>query len=187
MKSLLSKKVLLISMIAVLLIGTGIATTLAYLSDSKESLVNTFKLGNVTTNIEETFEKTSETTFKKEPVVENIGENDCYVRVRVTVSPEEQLEIDGWDQDNWIEKGDYYYYKKPLKANGDKTTPLFKTVSVKDEYIDTIEEFEVTVYQEAVQATMNADDGTGTSDMDAIWAAYDSGTIPETFKTNTQE
>lgn len=186
MKSLLSKKVLLISMIAVLLIGTGIATTLAYLSDSKEPLVNTVKLGNVTTKIEETFEKTSETTFRKEPVVKNIGENDCYVRVRVTVSPEEQLEIGGWDQDNWIEKGDYYYYNKSLKAHGE-TTPLFKTVSVKDEYIDTIEEFEVTVYQEAVQATMNADDGTGTSDMDAIWAAYDSGTIPETFKTNTQE
>lgn len=183
-------KVALLSLAAVLVCATGLST-LALLTKKTEQLENTFKLGNVTTEIEEKFEETDvATVFTKEPVVTNTGENDCYVRVRVTASPAEQLDITGWDTTNWVynEEDGFYYYQKVLKAAGagvnaddTKTSALFTTVSVKEDYVNTIEGFEVTVYQEAVQAEMNAADGTSTSDMMTIWAAYDANEIPATF------
>lgn len=181
-------KVALLSLVAVLICSTGLAT-LALLSSKTDTLTNTFELGDVTTEIvEDVFEPTEvATVFKKEPYVKNTGDNDCYVRVRVTVSPEEQLDIN-WNTTDWTYKDGYYYYNKVLKADsneageGESTSPLFTTVSVKDEYVDTIEGFEVTVYQEAVQAEMNAADGSSTTDMMTIWAAYESNTIPASFK-----
>lgn len=183
-------KLILLSIIGILVCATGLVT-LAMLLSRTNQLTNTFELGNVTTEIEENFEKTDvATTFKKEPVVKNIGENDCYVRVRVTVSPEGQLNILGWDTENWTEKDGYYYYKHVLKGDpdgdgtkeGDSTTALFTTVAVKDEYKDTIDGFEVTVYQEAVQSKMNARDGSSTSDAMTIWEAYEANAIPDSFK-----
>lgn len=180
-------KIALLSLVAVLVGATGLGT-LALLTVRTEPLTNTFEIGNVRTEIEEVFEQTEVATeFKKEPRVVNTGANDCYVRVRVSISPEEQVEIpdDAWDKINWSkqveEDGDvYYYYVNALKS-GEKTTPLFTTVSVKEEYIDTIESFEVTVYQEAVQASMSAADGSSTNDAAVIWAAYESNMIPATF------
>ena len=188
-KILKSKKIMLslLMIVGVLVFGTGLVT-LALLSDKTDDLENTFELGNVTTEIEEEFEKTqSATTFKKEPVIVNTGENDCYVRVRVSISPEEALLIVGDEQvfggskANWGYYNGYYYYKSALKP-GEKTTALFNTVTVKNEYVDTIEGFEVTVYQEAVQAKMSARDGSTTTDYSKIWAAYDAGIVPDSFK-----
>lgn len=182
-------KVMLLSVIMILVCSTGL-TTLALLKSKTEPLTNEFSIGNVTTEIEEKFEKTSESTvFKKEPVVTNTGKNDCYVRVRVSASPQEQLDITGWDTTNWKYNAsdDFYYYQKALKAPkgevpGESTTALFTTVSVKADYVDTIEGFDVFVYQEAVQAKMSAKDGSTTTDMSTIWSVYDSNEVPETFK-----
>lgn len=183
-----SKKIMLslLLIVGALVCGTGLVT-MALVSDTTDPIENTFELGNVTTEIEEVFEPTqSVTTFKKEPVIANTGENDCYVRVRVSMSPEEALLIVGDEQvfggskANWGYYDGYYYYKTALKP-GEKTTPLFNTVTIKNEYIDTIEGFEVTVYQEAVQAKMTARDGSVTTDYSKIWAAYDSDQIPESF------
>lgn len=199
MKELLQRKrtkVALLSLTAVFLCATGLVT-LAILTSRTQKITNTFELGNVTTEIQEDFEKTDvDTVFKKEPVVTNTGENDCYVRARVTVSPQGQLDITGWDTTNWVynEADGFYYYQKVLKAGadkaapeqdeaGDSTTALFTTVSVKEDYVSTIEGFEVTVYQEAVQAKMNAADGSSTTDMMTIWAAYEANQIPATFKS----
>ena len=189
MKRIFKSKKLAFSLLLVagiLICATGLVT-LALVSDTTDPIENTFELGNVTTEIEEVFEQTqSVTTFKKEPVVVNTGENDCYVRVRVSISPEEALlivgneQVFGGSQANWGYYDGYYYYKTALKP-GEKTTPLFNTVTVKNEYIDTIEGFEVTVYQEAVQAKMSARDGSVTTDYSIIWAAYDAGIVPDSF------
>lgn len=192
MKEFLKMKktqVLLLSLLVILACSSGLVT-LAIFKSKTDVLTNQFDIGNVTTEIEETFEKTSTATeFKKEPVVTNTGKNDCYVRVRVNASPEEQLNITGWDTTNWVynEKDGFYYYQKALKApegetSGERTTALFNMVSVKEDYVDTIEGFEVNVYQEAVQAKMSAKDGSTTTDMETIWGVYDSGIVPESFE-----
>ncbi len=182
MKSILKKKSILIAALAVLLIGTSVAATLAYLTDKEDALVNTFKVGDVTTEIEEPFEQVTNTEFKKEPSVKNIGENDCYVRARVLASPEDALEITGFSN-NWTYNEDdgFYYYNAVLPA-GSQTDPIFTKVTVTD---TSIEGFEVTVYQEAVQTKVYAQDGTFTDVPAEIWDCYDSGEVPVTFGTNS--
>lgn len=181
MKRILKSKraiVTLLSLVAVI-IGSNVLATMALLSKETGTLENTFELGNVTTKVEETFEPTDvATVFRKEPVVVNTGANDCYVRMRVNASPEEQLEITGWDSNWTYNTNDGFYYYIPVLKVGERTTPLFTTVSVKEEYISTIEGFEVTVYQEAVQATLNARDGSTTADAATIWAVYDGMEVP---------
>lgn len=182
MKAVLKKKSVLIAALAVLLIGTGVAVTLAYLSSRTPTLTNTFKVGNVTTEIEEPFEQETNTTFKKEPSVKNIGENECYVRARVLASPEEALSLKEFSN-NWTydEDDGFYYYNDILPAGG-QTDAIFKKVEVKDTSIDG---FEVTVYQEAVQTKVYAQDGTFTTDPDKIWDCYESGEVPTSFETNS--
>lgn len=190
MKAVLNKKNILVSAIAILLIGTGVWATLAYLRDVPDELVNTFTVGNVTTEIDEKFEYDTGTTFTKEPIVVNTGENDCYVRARIVCSPDyvledsskKALELSEFSND-WTEKEDgFYYYNKVLPAGAgeaSKTDPIFKKVIVNDTSID---DFEVTVYQEAVQNILYAEDGTSTDVADVIWHWYDEGKIPETLK-----
>lgn len=182
------KWILLLLVVLALLFGVGRQVTLAYLTSQTGEIKNTFSLGNVTTEIEEDFEPTDvATVFAKTPVVVNTGKNDCYIRVRVTCSPENALEIGGWDLENWTKGSDgYYYYNKVVKASDtetkDKTTPLFQTVTIRKEYADSIEDFEVTVSQEAVQAEMIAEDGSSTTDAAKIWAAYEAGGVPKSFQ-----
>ena len=174
------KNYLLIGIVAFLMLGSSVVGTMAYLTDTPEEVVNTFTLGNVTTEIEEIFEKETNTTFKKEPKVKNTGKNDCYVRVRVVASPEEALELSGFDTVNWTEKKEdgFYYYKHVLKSGETTKTSLFNKVTVKDTSIDG---FEVTVYQEAVQSILYAKDGTDTNSASEIWNCYENKTVPETF------
>lgn len=202
-----SKKIgiALLSLIVALLLTTG--STIAYLKSKTDDVINTFTIGNITTKVDETFEETEDPwVFKKEPKVTNTGYtnengtvtgNDCYVRVRIVASPEGQLELkvgdfsqenwrnsESWAAD-WEQKEDgYYYYRHSLKV-GESTSSIFDTVEVKEDYRDTIEGFEVTVYQEAVQSSMTASDGTTTTNMEQLWKVYEQGEIPETFQTES--
>ena len=182
MKALLKKKSVLIAALAVLLIGTGVAATLAYLSSETPTLTNTFTVGNVTTEIDEPFEPITNTEFKKEPSVKNTGENDCYVRARVVASPEDALELTGFSNNWTYNEGEGYYYYNSVLPSGGQTDAIFKKVEVKDTSIDG---FEVTVYQEAVQTKVYAQDGTFTTDPDKIWDCYESGEVPTSFETNS--
>lgn len=166
-------------------VATGI--TLALLKQRTDELKNTFELGNVETEIDED----GEGTVKKSRI-KNVGENDCYVRVRVTISPAEaatEINLTGkdeanWDWSQWSNGDGYVYYKKPLPAlstdntvddntaEDTYTSYLFTGVALKEGTnwkslgIDT---FDVTVYQEAVQTKLG-----DITDMDTIWSQYDS-------------
>ena len=189
MKSLLTRKSMLIAALAILLVGTTITATLAYLSDREEAMVNTFKTGSITTEIEEEFEQESATTFRKEPVVVNTGDSDCYVRARVLASPAEALKLYEFSS-NWTLKEDgFYYYNsilpaKTAQSEAGKTDALFKKVEVTD---TTIDGFEVTVYQEAVQTVVYTENGV-LDRPDEIWAWYDNGgkeSVSQTASDNT--
>lgn len=171
MKSLLSKKFVLISLITVLLIGTGIATTLAYLRSTPDELTNTFTIGNVTTQIVEempTQDASNPRLIHKAPKVKNIGANDCYVRVRVVCTPAGAAKID-YNTDYWTagEEDDFYYYRGKLDPNKE-TEPIFTTATVKDG----VDSIEIAIYQEAVQTRVYAADGTFTEDPTKIWQSY---------------
>lgn len=78
MKKISRKLVLLLSLVAVLAITVG--GTLAYLQATTGLLTNTFKLADVHTEIEE------EVGDTKRVYIQNEGESDVYVRVRLSLS-----------------------------------------------------------------------------------------------------
>lgn len=180
MKEMSKKKrtaIVVASLLAVL--GISIGGTYAILQARTNGLKNEFTVGSVETKIYEPEMKMVGKNVSKAPQVENVGINDCYVRARIEISPADAgITVQGIDEANWELKDDgFYYYKQPVAANGGKTTALFTTVVLPDGWVegegenavatDLFQEFDVIVYQEAVQANL-----AGETNYDTIWKAY---------------
>lgn len=163
------------AIIATLIVGvitmlsvTGL--TLAYYSDTTPVKENTFTVGNVTTDIEETIDPSKN---QKEPYVVNSGKNDCLIRMRVTVSPDSStsnLELSGGNKDLWKKRADeandknaFFYYHDVVKPN-EKTDPIFSNYRIIDK--EKFVPFDITLYQEAVQAEAVDQEGNVISALD---------------------
>ena len=206
-----TKAILLLATSAVLVLLLA-GVTFAYLHRETGALVNTFSVGNVTTEITEDDPKQDGTDLTKEPIVKNTGANDCIVRVRVSVSPvalfdgggplklaDDEKEslvypfVDDVGLNDWIYHDGYFYYQGVLKPD-DRTSPVFNKVTGvfkendSNQVIDDVKEagnFQVTVYQEAVQSVVHTEDGTTINAMvsgeydqteaNKIWEFYENG------------
>ena len=83
------KKIVALIMVAALAMTTLIGGTLAYFTDEDEA-TNTFTMGNVKIELEETFDKENAelvpgVDIQKEVKVKNTGHNDAYVRVHIAI------------------------------------------------------------------------------------------------------
>lgn len=166
-----NKKWLFVLIPVCVLILTGAGATYAYMKSVTAEKVNTFTVGNVTTDLKEEIGETGADTIGKSPYVVNTGENTCYIRMRVTVSPEDSAELTGVNAKDWkLEADGFYYYQKPVEKGG-QTTPVFTGVKVSEGFTG---DLEVTCYQEAVQSEAVAE-GRPVTDMMEIWKAYDTG------------
>lgn len=179
-------------MITVALLTVAAAgMTISRLQSRSNLLTNTFKVGDVTTEIEEE----GEGTVKKSRI-KNIGKNDCIVRARVTVSPAEAasaIELTGkgedWDWSRWANGDGCIYYTKVLPAGENSYTGyLFEGVTLKTG-IDWkklgVDGFDITIYEESVQVEVydsesetmiSALDENGvyhTEKADRVWAVYE--------------
>lgn len=169
-----SRKNIIIAAVSTLAAAILIAgVTLALYTTRTEGTVNTFTVGNVTTEIIEIFNKINDHEYQKEPCVTNTGENSCYIRMRAAITPEDALaNLDiNYDTRNWEKKGEWYYYKNEV-APGESTTPLFTRVNV--DYNETDKpwiDFDIILYQEAVQSSV-MNNGTLITDRDTIWNLY---------------
>lgn len=162
----------------------SIGGTIAYFT-SYDRMENVISIGYNSTEIEEEFPQPSPVPIEESPQyhkkvwVSNTAQNDagalaeCYVRVSLGYSHREFAEavvLKDLDTENWVYKGDgYYYYKRPLKE-GEKTTPLFTGFSIDSSKVDInsldhITEFEIQVYEESVQAE-------GFDDFEKAWLFY---------------
>ena len=181
----MKKKIIALCLIVALAATAVIGGTLAYFTD-KDAATNTFTVGNV--NIELTEPKWTSSgsqdapevypgePLAKDPTVENIGKNPCFVRIKVegldclnsagagdiiyrTGSKNNKL------GEGWEKHGDYFYWTKPLIAAGtendswntglvSKTNPLFDQIVIPTDLTngDGKEAFNVVVTAEAVQA-----------------------------------
>lgn len=179
------KKILVCS---ALLLTIGVGSTLAYLQQRSNDLTNTFEVANVETEIDEPKMEQDNSDLKKTPSVKNTGKTDVIIRVRCVVSPEDVLDgkidyntdlnsITAKDSDvegNWVNGNDgYWYYQAVIPANKE-TEPLFTTISnvfVKNDdgtysFAEGCEDFDITIYQESVQANINLNDGSSLSAID---------------------
>lgn len=158
----MKKKILTLGLVAVLSAAAAISGTLAYFTD-KEEKTNKFTVGNVNIELKEEHWDPNKAThvypgqvLEKDPVVTNIGSNDCYVRVEVTnlkqfgtegdivyisteKNAEKTVDVKGKLGANWVFDADasykngedsaYFYYTEPLKPN-ENTTALFEKIKM---------------------------------------------------------
>ena len=99
---------------------------------------------------------------------------DCYVRMSLSYSNDDigrGVKLTGLDTANWVynSQDGYYYYRKKI-SEGEKTTPLctgfqIDPQKIDDTYGDSIKDFEINVYEEAVQAE-------GFSDYESAWRYF---------------
>lgn len=167
-KMMKNKKFKYSALVLLALLVATVGITIAYMTSKTEAVTNTFKVGEVTTKIEEPKPIVTETTIQKTPMVTNLGPDDCIIRVRINVSPLEianYLEDGGqikYDDTNWYQIGDYWYYNKVLgTTEGTNTsTPVFTEVNglIRDgkiiEGLRDLTGFDISIYQEAVQAVI---------------------------------
>ena len=136
---LMSKKRLAALLSIVLLLTAAVSVTVAYLVDSTDPLVNTFKPASVNVNV------TDDVTnnVKSNVEITNTGTTNAYIRARIVgswVDDESGLVVRKWDPDNdgtfdglpgegWKKSGDYYYYTTSV-APGKTTSALFTSYTV---------------------------------------------------------
>lgn len=175
------EKKYIVGIAAILMIAcVGSAFTWSYYHKDLETKLNTFSSGNVETHIEEEFKTITATSFTKTPRIVNTGKNDCYVRVRLTMSPSNAKIRTNYNEtgakNNWIynEEDGFYYYTKVLmkgNTNGSTSTDLFTEIMIENP--KDVDGFHVDVYQEAVQAEVFKEDGSSLTNYDEIWKLYD--------------
>lgn len=166
----MKKKITALALVVAILAIAIIGGTLAYFTDTKTA-TNTFTVGNVKIKLDEKDPTTGERTetgaaytsvtpgvaYAKDPTVTNIGNNDAWIRVNVTLSNAAAFKaaaaahgvtdlatvFDGHDETKWTLAGikdtsddttkntlTYSYYYKTVLAQGASTGPLFTTVTV---------------------------------------------------------
>ena len=148
MKKYINKKTLLITSIA-LLLTVVVSASLAFILTNTSSLQNIFNPSKVScavvedggSPVEAGTHKTG--TEKKNVQIKNTGDTDAYIRVAVVVNWMNEDGTRAWatkpvqgtdysisynlKTDGWIDGGDgYYYYTKPVAANGGLTDVLIK-------------------------------------------------------------
>lgn len=160
-----------------------IGTTVAFLLDSTEPVENIFQPTEVTCDIEETFKD----NVKENVAVKNTGDVDAYIRVAIVVTwkdkdsnvyagtpkAEEDYAID-LDEEEWIQKGGYYYYTKPVAAKKSTSVLIKECKPIEDRTPDgyglnveilaeAIQSKPAKAVQESWNVTVNADGTLSTS------------------------
>ena len=129
----MKKKIISLCLVVALGATAVVGGTLAYFTD-KDQEVNTFTVGNVKIDLTEPNwgEEEKECVYPgerlaKDPTIENIGANPCFVRVSVSNLDQFGADnmitlrtdyVDGKLGDGWEKYGDYYYFTEPLLVIG---------------------------------------------------------------------
>lgn len=178
----MKRKLLAMCLVAALAATAVIGGTLAYFTDS-DAAENTFTVGNVDIaltepNWEAKGKAEAETVYPgeplaKDPTVENIGANPCFVRVSVSNLDQfgekgDIVYLTGYQEgelgEGWVDgKDGYFYWTKPLAARGteddewnqglvSKTAPLFDQIKMPVGLVGGEEAEPIVVAAQAVQA-----------------------------------
>ena len=189
----MKKKIVAIALVACLALTVIAGATLAYFTDKTEVKENVFTVGNVDITLTEPKWDANGTQdapevypgekLAKDPTVENVGANPCFVRIKVTglncLGDAGMITLrtdyaEGISAE-WVEYDGYYYYYKDgcgVLAAGVKTDALFDQIMIPTglKNGDAQTRFHVDVYAEAVQAQ---------GAKDPNWAAVQGMTVAE--------
>ena len=178
----MKRKLLAMCLVAALAATAVIGGTLAYFTDS-DAAENTFTVGNVDIALTEPDweaegKAEAETVYPgeslaKDPTVENVGANPCFVRVSVSNLDQfgekgDIVYLTGYQEgelgEGWVDgKDGYFYWTKPLAARGteddewnqglvSKTAPLFDQIKMPVGLVGGEKAEPIVVAAQAVQA-----------------------------------
>ena len=144
----------------------------AYLSDA-DTAENKLTVGGNRIELIEDFQPPKEllpgTSFTKDVKVENVGPNDCYVRIKAVFTDsdmEKYCTVDFNTTDYVYNSEDGFYYYKEILKSGETTPSLFTTVSLSDSITaEEIKDFDILVYTESYQSE-------GFTDYASAWEYY---------------
>lgn len=145
------------------IIAAAAGSVFAFLADA-DSAVNDITFGAVKTEIIEEFPENQQPVpgggIEKRVSIENIGPNDCYVRVQILFSDseiEELCTVNSPDPDNWSYEDGWWYYKRILKSL-DTTSPVMDGLTISAEAgQEDLHGFDIYVRQESIQSEGHAD------------------------------
>lgn len=136
------------------------AAVSAYLADGDRK-ENHFSVGNNKIIVDETYEpvEPGSKTVKK-PQAENTGSVECYVRGRIILSNSRAAEFmdyymdgsSGMNTEDWREGEDGWFYYQKILNTGEKTSPLFTHIRLKENIPDVLKDFTIDVIFESVQS-----------------------------------
>lgn len=184
-----SRRILIGGLLVMAIVSLTVAVTVAYLSDQKQ-VTNTFTIGDVEIELLPKppaantpiagGELQLNETAQLQPHVANIGPNDCFVKVEVTISDTDLLpyitltqQSSDWDS---IATTDFYttgqatlYYIKvlPKALDGSPTTTanIFDSILLKDSYLEKISSnLEIGIKATAIQTQYNGSQATSPQD-----------------------
>ena len=150
-------KLLLFVFFACLVLGGSVSVTYAYLT-GWDFAGNDLGMTENEIHIEEKFEPPDDpgpgTVITKSPCIVNDSAIPVYVRASVRFSNSEAesfcmpLDISS----RWQKNEDGYYYYDTSLSPGERTVPMFETISIKEEIAaEDLVPFDVLVYAESVQ------------------------------------
>lgn len=125
-----NKKYLVLLASVALLLTVSVGSTVAYLVDKADEVVNTFTPTRLETDVVETFGKVDDVMTKSSIQIRNDGNIDAYVRVAIYgnwVNEKGEIvkpwtgEVD-YDTETWAKIGPYYYYNYRLPPEGNDLT-----------------------------------------------------------------
>lgn len=138
-----SKKTGMLFLSLLLVIGMVVGGTVAWLSTKSAPITNTFLPSKVACQVQEEFNST--TGVKTNVNVENTGDIDAYIRVKLVSyrTNDAGQHIGGTAElpefklgDNWVWYDGYYYYTLPVAAGGTPNTNLTDSMTLTDSYTD---------------------------------------------------
>ena len=139
-----SKKTGMLFLSLLLVIGMVVGGTVAWLSTKSAPITNTFLPSKVACQVQEEFNST--TGVKTNVNVENTGDIDAYIRVKLVSyrTNDAGQHIGGTAElpefklgDNWVWYDGYYYYTLPVAAGGTPNTNLTDSMTLTGSYNDT--------------------------------------------------
>lgn len=151
------KKKYTFGIIFLLLALISCGTLFAYFTAHK-SKVNAMTFGENVIETEEEFPNPDPKpgdSVKKEVSIKNTGDVPCFVRTKIEFSNDKAESISTMDINttDWEKNSDGYYYYKKIVPVDKSTTRLMSAVKIADNAnLDELEDFEIIVYSESVQA-----------------------------------
>lgn len=184
----MNKKILTAAMAAALAVTAVVGGSLAYFTDTQKK-DNTFTVGNVKIELTEpNWESTGAIdapdvypgeSLAKDPTVKNIGDNPCFVRIKVdgldSLGEDNLITYRTNYQDNQLSEGwklydGYIYYTTVLLAGETTETPAFTQIHIPETVTNGFDgNYDVVVTAEAVQA----------QGADVSWANVQNMTVEE--------